>query len=1532
MTNRYGDTNDIKSDDDVGVLAERGIEERKKAVEVLRESEEKFRLVFENARDAIFWADPETGLIIRCNKAAENLLEKENREIVGHHQSTLHPPEKAEYYASVFKRHLQQKGSVDEEAEVITKSGKIKPVQISASLTMVRGKPIIQGIFRDITERKRAEEALQVSESRYRRLFEAAHDGILILDADTGKITDVNPFLIDILGHSYDEFLGKELWEIGLLKDIESSKAAFLELQTKGYVRYEDLPLKTKDGRSIDFEFVSNVYLVNNKKVIQCNIRNITERKRAEEALRQSEAKYRRLTENARDMIYRMSLPDGIYEYVSPASTEITGYSPEELYSTPLLIREVIHPDWRDYFTKQWANLVRGEMPPFYEYQIIHKSGEMRWLHQRNVLIKDENGKPVAIEGIVTDITERKRMEDALRESEEKYKALIETTGTGYLILDSMGKVVDANREYVRLSGYTSLDEIIGRSVIEWTAEHDHERNAAEVSKCLQQGFVRDLKIDYVDKQGRITPIEIQANVVKAGNTFQIVSLCRDITERKRMEEALRESEEKYRNLVERSNDGILIIQDGLVKFANVRLAELWGGSADELLETPIIQHIHPDERDKVMERYQRRMANEDVPPIYETVLLRNDGTAVHIEINAGVMSYKGKPADLVMIRDITEHKLAEKERSRLIAVIEGASDFISTGYPDGRIFYFNKAARRMLGIGEDEDISNIRIPDTHPEWAKKIIQKEGIPTAIREGIWSSETAILSRDGREIPVSQVIISHRTPDGRVDYLSTIVRDITERKLAEEALRDSEERYRRLVDFSPYGIAIHSEGKFVLINQAGAGILGAANPEEVIGIPVLQIIHPDYRELVKERIRMQEEGKAAPLIEEKFLRLDGTSVDVEIASIPFTYKGKPAMYGVFLDITERKLAINGLKESEERYRRLVDFSPYGIAIHCEGKFVLVNQGGARILGAANPEELIGIPVLQIIHPDYRDLVKERIRMQEEGKAAPLIEEKFLRLDGTPVDVELTSIPFIYKGKPAMYGVFLDITERKLAVNGLKESEERYRTLAEGAHDSIFIIERDNRVRYVNSFGAKQLGLAPEEIIGRRLIEFFPTEEFENMKNSLQKIFQTGEPQYSEETITYQNRKYWQDTWLMPIKDAAGEVDAVMGITRDINERKLAEEKLQESEKRFRAAFDFSGSGMAIVSPDGHWLRINKNLCKIVGYSEDELLKTTFQAITHPDDLPKNIEAQKQLLAGKIQYLQTEKRYRQRDGHYVWVLMTTSLVRSEQGKPLYFVTQVVDINERKLAEELRLENERLVLANQARSEFLAVMSHELRTPLNAVIGFSELLKRGMAGELNKKQGHYVDNVLVSGKHLLTLISDILDIARVEAGKMELVIEKISVPEVLNETIAFIKENAAKRNVILKKDFDPRLDIIEADRTKFKQILYNLLDNAVKFSKPEGGTVTITTKKSEDMAKISVSDTGIGIKEKDIGKLFTMFQQLDSGMSRNRGGAGLGLAISKKFVELHGGKIMVESRYGEGSTFTFLIPLAAKKGGETK
>jgi signal transduction histidine kinase len=247
--------------------------------------------------------------------------------------------------------------------------------------------------------------------------------------------------------------------------------------------------------------------------------------------------------------------------------------------------------------------------------------------------------------------------------------------------------------------------------------------------------------------------------------------------------------------------------------------------------------------------------------------------------------------------------------------------------------------------------------------------------------------------------------------------------------------------------------------------------------------------------------------------------------------------------------------------------------------------------------------------------------------------------------------------------------------------------------------------------------------------------------------------------------------------------------------------------------------------------------------------------------------------------------------------------------------------DITERKLMEE------KLAFISKAKSEFLANMSHELRTPLNSIIGFSELLKENTVGELNKKQHHYMNNVLTSSKFLLNLINDILDLSKVEAGKIELVIEQMSVPEVINETLVLIKEKAMMHNVVLKKEFEENLPVILADRMRFKQVLFNLLSNAMKFSKPEGGTVTITARREDDMVRFSVSDTGIGIKEENIDKLFNPFEQLDPVITKKYGGSGLGLAITKKLVELHGGKIWVESSYCIGTAFYFTLPLIAKK-----
>jgi signal transduction histidine kinase len=249
------------------------------------------------------------------------------------------------------------------------------------------------------------------------------------------------------------------------------------------------------------------------------------------------------------------------------------------------------------------------------------------------------------------------------------------------------------------------------------------------------------------------------------------------------------------------------------------------------------------------------------------------------------------------------------------------------------------------------------------------------------------------------------------------------------------------------------------------------------------------------------------------------------------------------------------------------------------------------------------------------------------------------------------------------------------------------------------------------------------------------------------------------------------------------------------------------------------------------------------------------------------------------------------------------------------------------RKSAKLLLLAKDEALRASSVKSDFLMKMSHELRTPLNSVMGFSQVLKMKHQGELNETQEKYVDNIFHSATHLLGMINDMLDLVRVESGeKIPLSIHAFPGSEAIDEALIFINDWAAQKKIVIQKEIDPGLGIIDADKLRFKQILINLIGNAIKFSKPEGGTVKITARKNGDMAQFSILDTGIGIKEEDMDKLFELFHQVDSGISRRYGGAGAGLAVTKQLVEEHGGRIWVESKYGEGSTFIFTLPLKQK------
>ncbi|HEY7316888.1 MAG TPA: ATP-binding protein, partial [Candidatus Binatia bacterium] len=254
--------------------------------------------------------------------------------------------------------------------------------------------------------------------------------------------------------------------------------------------------------------------------------------------------------------------------------------------------------------------------------------------------------------------------------------------------------------------------------------------------------------------------------------------------------------------------------------------------------------------------------------------------------------------------------------------------------------------------------------------------------------------------------------------------------------------------------------------------------------------------------------------------------------------------------------------------------------------------------------------------------------------------------------------------------------------------------------------------------------------------------------------------------------------------------------------------------------------------------------------------------------------------------------------------------------------FATQsALAIQNARLFREIEEKSKQIEAANRHKSEFLANMSHELRTPLNAIIGFSEVLQERLFGELNEKQAEYTDDILTSGRHLLSLINEILDLSKVEAGRMELELATFDLPLAIENARTFVRERATKHGINLDVTIDERLGDFVGDERKIKQVLLNLLSNAVKFT-PEGGRIGIKARQADGSVEISVSDTGIGIAPEDQAKIFEEFRQVGGDYAHKTEGTGLGLTLAKKFVELHGGRIWVESEVGKGSIFRFSLP----------
>jgi two-component system CheB/CheR fusion protein len=540
------------------------------------------------------------------------------------------------------------------------------------------------------------------------------------------------------------------------------------------------------------------------------------------------------------------------------------------------------------------------------------------------------------------------------------------------------------------------------------------------------------------------------------------------------------------------------------------------------------------------------------------------------------------------------------------------------------------------------------------------------------------------------------------------------------------------------------------------------------------------------------------------------------------------------GALTDQTERKWAEDVILRSEERYRRLVEMSPDSVVVHGDGRILYANPQALRLMGAAQPSDLIGTPLLDRVHPSYLGTVKARVgRMLGADQTVPLTEEVLVRLDGTSVDVEVAASPIEFLGRPAVQVIIRDITARKRdeahiesqqasleaayaalhthASHVEHEVEVRSRELATqkdltarmAAHApaGFGFIDRTLVFRWANPMLASFLDSTPEQIVGKAFFDVF-SEADPEWRPLIDRVLETGEPLKGNAapmvdwTTGTARTTYW-DYVYAPVFGRDGAIEGLLMLTHEVSDR-VAHEQLLQS--------------------------------KIDALKEIDRLKVSF---------------------------------------------------------------------------------------------VSTISHELRTPLTSIKGYAEFLEDGIGGELSDDQAAFVAQIQQGAERLRGLVDDLLDFARLEAGTFRLNCEVSDLAAQVQRDVASLAPQIAEKALTLSLDGPTEPVLVSMDAPRIGQVILNLVGNAVKFSRPQGG-LSVSLTSAEGMATVAVSDTGIGIPAQHVGSLFEKFFQVDPSATREYGGAGLGLSIAKAFVEAHGGQIGVESVVGEGSTFWFTLPLA--------
>lgn len=873
--------------------------------------------------------------------------------------------------------------------------------------------------------------------------------------------------------------------------------------------------------------------------------------------------------------------------------------------------------------------------------------------------------------------------------------------------------------------------------------------------------------------------------------------------------------------------------------------------------------------------------------------------------------------------------KSAQMEISEYEQITENAHLAIIKFAPDGAIEYLNPFAQSLFepvaGTNAVSHIYNIVLPQF--DWSGNSFSALlAVMVENDMNFYRHEKRIVTPDNKVFWVAwtnQLLFDKK---GNITGLVALGSDITSLKLTEVALRQSEFNLKKAHEVAKTGSWVWEVGTD---NFQGSELffrifgIEPISSYQSLTTTLNRIIYPEYISFIHTKIERALRKGTTESYSYRMQHPDGSLrwIMEEVCLLGDTDRMEQLLVGTVRDITGQKATEDKLRE----YLLIVSSSSELMSlISPDYRYINVNQAYLDNYNKPMSEieghtvsEMFGKEVFeQLIRPNIdRCLLGETISDQY-WNVFPDGRRRYMDVKYNPVrEVD---------------GTISGVTVSTRDITELKSTEEQlkiFRMFAEESGVGFGMADLDGKITYVNSTLCFLAGFnKPQDVIGKRVKETYLKDHLDLLTSEIipaihHKSHWTGEI----DVVRIDGKIVHTIQNFFLIRNDAGEPVSYAISATDISDRKRAETALQRSETNFRSIFTNAAIGIDVVDENGKFLQVNKAMADMMGYTQEELIGLNVADITFPEDTLSSVCSLDALFKGKNDCYRIEKRYIRKDGSIFWSDLSVTVYHDLINQKQYAIGTIIDITQAKtLQQQLEFSREEAVKANMAKSEFLANMSHEIRTPLNAVIGFTELLETMVS---DKKQISYLDSIKSGGKNLLLLINDILDLSKIEAGKMSFKYEPVNPYSLINEIKQIFSLKISEKNLDFIIDVDEKIPAsLILDEVRLRQVIFNLIGNAIKFT--DQGFVRFSVRKIEspdDSSHIdlivTVEDTGIGIPADQHEIIFDAFQQQSGHNTRKYGGTGLGLSISKRLVEMMGGNIDLISEVGKGSKFTFTL-----------